>query len=212
MGFLPSPSEILAAWGYGAVLALAAFQAIPLAGMAVPMSALLVLGGIGAAQGMFEAPSLIAAAAVGAILGDGVSFGLGTRGRHLFREGNRWFDPAHLAKGKAFFARHGDKSIFLGRVVGPVRGIVPFVAGLSAMSWRSFLVWNVVSGLVWAALHVMAGYLLGDTAQRLGTWVGRVGLILVPVAALTFLAWRTRRRGRPIAARRTPLSPPGPQH
>ncbi|MEK0084876.1 DedA family protein [Benzoatithermus flavus] len=195
MSFLPPPSELLGTWGYAAVLALATAQAIPLAGVVVPMSALLVLAGIGASQGMFEVGSLIGFAAVGAILGDGLSYGLGTRGRHLFRPGSRWLDPVHLAKGQAFFARHGDKSIFIGRVIGPIRGIVPFVAGLSAMSWRTFLLWNVVSGIVWAMLHVLAGYLLGDTAQRLGAWTGRAGLALLPLAAFGGLIWLLRRRG-----------------
>jgi undecaprenyl-diphosphatase len=206
LDFLPSPNELLASWGYGAVLGLAAFQAIPLAGLSVPMSALLVLAGIGASQGVFDLASLIAAAAVGAILGDAFSFFLGARGRHLFRPGRRWFDPAHLEKGRAFFDRHGDKSIFFGRVIGPVRGIVPFVAGLSAMGWRAFLVWNVVSGVVWAALHVLLGYLLGDTAQRLGAWTAPV---LIPVAVVVGLVLVLRRRRGSILASEQTLSPPG---
>jgi membrane protein DedA with SNARE-associated domain len=119
------------------------------------------------ASGVLEVGGLIWFAAVGAVLGDGLSYYLGTKGKRLFRPGGRWLDPAHLAKGEAFFRRHGSKSVFLGRFMGPIRGIIPFIAGLSAMDRRAFLLWNVLSGVLWATVHVLAGYFLGDAAHRL---------------------------------------------
>jgi membrane protein DedA with SNARE-associated domain len=196
---LPPALQHLGPLGYGAVLLLAAAQTLPVAGLFVPGSALLVLAGIAAAQGMLGVGKLIGFAAAGAILGDGLSFWLGAQGKRLFHPDSRWFDPARLAQGRTFFRRHGNKSVFLGRVVGPIRGIVPLVAGLAGMDRRVFLIWNVVSGLVWATAHVLTGYLLGDTARRLGTWTTQAALILLPLVVLGSLIWslaRARRRAR----------------
>jgi membrane protein DedA with SNARE-associated domain len=70
-----------------------------------------------------------------------------------------------LQRGEAFFRRHGNKSVFLGRFMGPIRGIIPFIAGLLAMDKRAFLLWNVLSGVLWATAHVLAGYFLGNAAH-----------------------------------------------
>src|SRR3954467_4538368 len=110
--------EHLGMWGYWIVLLLAAAEAVPIAGVFVPGSSLIVLAGVAAAHGILEVGDLIWFSAAGAVLGDGVSYYLGVRGKDLFRPGSRWLDPEHLEKGKAFFARHGNKSVFLGRYRG----------------------------------------------------------------------------------------------
>src|SRR3954468_11571098 len=192
--------EHLGMWGYWIVLLLAAAEAVPIAGVFVPGSSLIVLAGVAAAHGVLEVGDLIWFSAAGAVLGDGVSYYLGVRGKDLFRPGSRWLDPEHLEKGKAFFARHGNKSVFLGRFVGPIRGIIPFIAGLSAMNKRAFLLWNVLSGVLWAAAHVLAGYFLGDAAQRLGAWTTRAGLFLLALAALGGMLWVLVRTSGPVLA------------
>jgi membrane protein DedA with SNARE-associated domain/membrane-associated phospholipid phosphatase len=197
--FLPA-LEHLGVWGYWIVFLLAAAEAVPIAGVFVPGASRIVLAGGAAAHGILEVGDLIWFAAAGAVLGDGLSYYLGVRGKHLFRPGSRWLNPEYLAKGEAFFRRHGDKSVFLGRFVGPIRGIVPFVAGLAAMDKRTFLLWNVLSGVLWAAAHVLAGYLLGNTAQRLGVWTTRAGLFLLALAALGGLLWFLVRASGPVLA------------
>src|SRR3954452_16689070 len=181
--FLPALQH-LGMWGYWIVLLAALAEAAPVAGVFVPGSAIVVLAGIGAAHRILDVGDLIWFAALGAVLGDGLSYYLGAKGKHLFRPGNRWLDPALLDKGNAFFRRHGNKSVFLGRFVPPIRGIIPFVAGLSGMDKRAFLLWNILSGVLWGASHIMTGYLLGDAAQRLGVWTTRAGLFLLGLAAL----------------------------
>jgi undecaprenyl-diphosphatase len=164
--FLPT-LEHPGMWGYWLVLLLAAAEAVPVAVAFVPGASLIVLAGVVAASGALEVGDLIWFAAIGAVLSDGLSYHLGARVKRLFRPSARWLDPACLAKGEAFFRRHGNKSVFLGRFMGPIRGVTPFIAGLSAMDKRAFLLWNVLSGVLWAAVHVLAGYFLGDAAQRL---------------------------------------------
>jgi membrane protein DedA with SNARE-associated domain len=192
--------EHLGIWGYWIVLLLAAAEAVPFAGVFVPGASLIVLAGAAAAHGVLDAGDLIWFSAVGAILGDGLSYYLGVRGKDLFRPGSRWFDPDHLEKGKAFFAKHGNKSVFLGRFVGPIRGVIPFIAGLAAMDRRAFLLWNVLSGVLWAAAHVLAGYFLGNAVQRLGAWTTRASLFLLAIAALAGLLWFIIRASGPVLA------------
>lgn len=197
--FLPA-LEHLGTWGYWLVLLLALAEAVPIAGVFVPGSSLIVLAGAAAAHGVLEVGDLIWFAAAGATLGDGLSYWLGARGKRLFHAGSRWFTPEHLTRGEAFFQRHGDKSVFLGRFVGPIRGIVPFVAGLSAMDKRAFLLWNLLSGVIWAAAHVLAGYFLGNAAQRLGAWSTRAALFLLALAVLAGLLWFVIRVSAPVLA------------
>ena len=197
--FLPALDH-LGMWGYWIILLLAAAEAVPIAGVFVPGASLIVLAGAAAAHGVLEVADLIWFAAAGAVLGDGVSYYLGVRAKDLFRPGGRLLNPEYLEKGKAFFARHGNKSVFLGRFVGPIRGVIPFIAGLSAMDKGTFLLWNVLSGVLWAVAHVLAGYFLGDAAQRLGAWTTRAGLFLLALAALGGVLWVLVRASGPVLA------------
>jgi len=111
---------------------------------------LFALGGlIGAAELAFW--PLWVAAALGAILGDWVSFWLG---RHYGPAIARFWPlsryPEMLPRGHAFFAKWGIAGIFMGRFFGPLRAVVPLVAGICAMPGRHFQLANIGSGLVWA--------------------------------------------------------------
>ena len=83
---------------------------------------------------------------VGAILGDGLSFYLGQRGTQLVRPESKLFTASRMQKAFQFFQRHGGKSVFFGRFVGPMRAVIPFIAGMSRMNMREFLLWNMSSG------------------------------------------------------------------
>ncbi len=90
-------------------------------------------------------------AIAGAIIGDGLSYWLGHHFEYLTARW-RWFrlHPDHLQKGIRFFEKYGDLSVALGRFFGPIRAIVPLVAGLMHMPPRRFYLANVLSALVWA--------------------------------------------------------------
>ncbi len=104
---------------------------------------------------------------VGAVLGDAVSFYFGRIFKH--RIPNIWpFNrkPEWLEQGQNFFDQHGGKSIFIGRFVGPVRPIIPMVAGMLAMPSGRFIIVNLVSAVGWAICYVIPGYIIG-AAMRL---------------------------------------------
>ena len=142
--FLPA-IEHLGALGYWLVLLISLLESLAFIGVIIPGSALVVAAGFMAAHGYFDIGDLIWFAAIGAILGDGISYYLGTKGTKFFRNENKILKLSHLDRGKHFFKKHGNKSVFLGRFIGSVRPIIPFIAGLSKMDKKAFFFWNIAS-------------------------------------------------------------------
>ena len=110
---------------------------------------------------------MLAAAFTGAVCGDLISFRLGLweKGRVL----NRWplsQHPEWVQRGQRFFARYGAYSVFIGRFFGPVRPIIPLIAGMMRMPSGTFLKANLASALLWAPAYTLPGYWLGHTWQQ----------------------------------------------
>jgi len=168
----------LGLWGYWLVLLVSFLESLVLAGEIVPGAVLVVFAGFLSAQGFLDIGNLILFAAIGAILGDGLSFYLGAKGTHFFRGENKFLKSAHLERGESFFYKHGSKSIFLGRFIGPLRPIIPFVAGLSKMDKKKFMFWNIVSAFLWSAFHLLLGFFFGSALAVIETWTTRVGYII----------------------------------
>ena len=140
------------AWAAPVIFVLAFGESLALVSLLFP--ATVVLFGIGALVGAggLEFWPLWAAAAIGAALGDSVSYWLGARyGQAIFRLWPLSRHPELLPRGMAFFGRWGAASVFLGRFFGPLRASVPLVAGICAMPRLPFQLANWTSALVWAA-------------------------------------------------------------
>lgn len=181
INFLLPKIEHLHMAGYWLLLLVALFESLVAVGLILPGSTLVVFMGALAARGYWDLADLIWFATVGAILGDGISYLLGKRGKILFAENSRLFKQSYLEKGEEFFNKHGGKSVFLGRFFGPLRAVIPFIAGISRMSPRQFYFWNILSAVAWASSHLIAGYLLGNAWNMVEVWSGRVGLFLATV-------------------------------
>ncbi|WP_166251851.1 bifunctional DedA family/phosphatase PAP2 family protein [Marinobacter salicampi] len=167
---MPEWIQALSAWlsqnpGWLAVaLVLIAFiESLALAGLVVPGVALLFAAAALAGKTSMPVMEALAWAGLGAVLGDNVSFWLGRhfRGRlHLIWPVSRY--PGVMIRGEHFFAQHGGKSVVLGRFVGPIRPVIPLVAGAFDMDGRRFLAFNLASALAWAPVYVLPGYLVGS--------------------------------------------------
>lgn len=188
----------LGVFGYWVVLIFAFLESLAFVGIVVPGAVVVVFAGVLSAQGYLDLGDLIWFAAIGAILGDALSYYLGSRGKYLFRPESRFFKLSHLERGEQFFKRHGGKSIFLGRFIGPLRPIVPFIAGLSKMRMRTFLVWNITSGFLWAAAHILLGYAFGNALGIVEVWSSRIGLFAFGTAVFVFVAWYGLSRSGPF--------------
>ena len=146
------------AWAAPLCFALAFGESLFFLSLVLPATALLLAAGamIGA-SGIGFWPIWLAAA-LGAALGDCVSYWIGHRfsgSVHKMWPLSR--SPGLLLRGKAFFARWGTASIFIGRFFGPLRATIPLVAGLCAMPGARFQVANAASALVWAGVMLAPG-------------------------------------------------------
>ncbi|CAB3748461.1 cytochrome O ubiquinol oxidase [Burkholderia sp. MSh2] len=188
------------------VFVAACAEAIALIGTVVPAGAVMFAAGALIGAGALDAWTTIGVAAVGAVIGDGISYELGRHYGGVIR--NAWARfgyAAAYAHGEEFVLRHGMKSIVLARFLAPVRAVVPVVVGCAALPRRSFYPVNLISALVWAPVHVAPGILFGASAALAAAISVRVAVILLVVAALVALVWIgvrvALRRGWPLLRR-----------
>lgn len=134
-------------------------------GFFLPGDSLLVTAGLFAAKGELNIAYLIILCVLGAILGDSVGFTFGKKtGPMLFKkEDSRFLKKSHIEKAKAFYDKHGGKTIILARFMPFIRTFAPIVAGAADMHYPSFLSFNVIGGLVWGTLMPILGYTLGKS-------------------------------------------------
>ena len=133
---------------------------------------------------------------VAAILGDTVNYQIGHFvGPRVFTAGHsRWFKREHLDQTHEFFERYGGKTIIIARFVPIVRTFAPFVAGVGAMTYWRFLLYNVVGALLWVGIVTYAGYFFGNFPIVKDNF----SLVIIAIVVLSILpaAWEVlRRRG-----------------
>lgn len=169
-------------------------EAIPVVGAIVPGSAIVI--GVGALIGLGQLPlwPMLAAAVLGAIVGDGLSYWFGHRYKNQalgIWPMSRY--PDMIAKSEQFFERHGAKSVVIGRFTPVVRAFVPLIAGISGMTPGRFYAANVASALAWAPVHMLPGAAVGASLGVLGAASGRTLTLLAALAiAGIVLAWLIR--------------------
>ena len=172
-------SEGLGSWTYLLVAVLAFLETGAFVGLVAPGEFTVILGGAVAGQGDISLPLIIAITWISAFLGDSVSFMLGSRlGRgFLVRHGERVrITDERLLQVEGYFQRHGGKTILIGRFIGLVRALAPFIAGTSRMRYSAFAPYSVLGTGLWAITFVLIGYFASQSLDRVTEIVG-TGLI-----------------------------------
>ena len=165
-------------------------------GVPLPGETALVTAAAYAALGRLNIAFVIAAAAAGAIVGDNAGYWVGREGGvALVRRYGRHvgLDEGKLERAHAFFERHGAKTVFIGRFVALLRSWAAALAGVGCMPYGTFMLYNALGGIVWAALFGALGYAFGRNMPRLEHYVGQVSLALVLLAALGVLVFLVMR-------------------
>jgi membrane-associated protein len=191
-------SETLGPWTYALVGGLAFLETGAFVGLIAPGETAVVLGGVVAAQGQVELGLILVLVWLAAAAGDLASFLLGRRlGRpFLVSRGPRiGVTPPRLERVDRFFDRHGPKAILVGRFVGIVRAVAPFLAGASGLRLRDFLPWSLLGTAAWAATFTLVGYVFHRSFSQAADLVTHGALALAVVAGVA-LAWRTHRMQR----------------
>ena len=131
-----------------------------LVGFFLPGDSLLVTLGIVAWQAHWDIVTMMLVLMAAAIIGDTVGYWFGAKaGPALFnRPNSRWFKRDHLLAAKAFFHRHGGKTIIIARFMPFARTFVPVVAGAAKMNYRWFFMYNVIGGVLWISSMLLFGY------------------------------------------------------
>ncbi len=170
-------------------------ESLLIVGLVVPGTVLMF--GIGAlvGAGVLNVWETILWAFVGAVVGDAVSFWVGFHYKHYLQRlwpFSRY--PHILQQGTKFFKKHGGKSVLFGRFVGPVRPIIPAVAGMMGMDPRRFFLVNVLSAAIWAPAYLMPGMVFGASFELASEVAGRLAILIVVLVAIAYIIfWLLRK-------------------
>lgn len=154
-------SSALGKWTYVLVTAFAFLETGAFVGLVVPGETLVVLGGAIAGQGEISVTLLIALVWTAAFLGDSVSYMIGVKlGRDfVIKHGPRVrITHERFAQVEDYFERHGGKTILIGRFIGLVRALAPFIAGSSGMKYSRMAPFSILGTGIWATFFILLGY------------------------------------------------------
>jgi len=177
---------------------LAFVESAPFIGVFIPGASLISIGGFLSYQGYISAWDIIFFSTLGAILGDFFSYSLGRWGGDWIKN-KKIINYGILRHGEIFFEEHGNKSVFWGRFFGPIRAIIPFIAGLSKMKQGSFIFWNISSAISWAMLNVSLGYFSGSLIISIfKKWSSGLSLIFVMFSIIATIYWFIKKKNQSI--------------
>jgi len=137
-------------------------------GFFLPGDSLLVTAGILAAAGQLSVAGLLSLVTLCAILGDQLNYFVGRRaGQALYsRPDSLFFKKKHLERAHEFYERNGVKTIIIARFIPIVRTFCPAVAGAARMTYRTYLTFDIVGGVLWVFTTVLGGFFLGRSVPN----------------------------------------------
>ena len=155
-------------------------------GFFLPGDSLLFTAGFLASQDILNIWVLVPVFFIAAVVGDSVGYSFGRRvGRRIFnREDSVFFHKKHIDRAEKFYEKHGKKTIIIARFVPIVRTFAPIVAGIGKMDYSTFLVYNIIGGVLWAIGLTLAGYILGAIIPNLDKYLHIVVGIIIVVSLL----------------------------
>jgi membrane protein DedA with SNARE-associated domain len=188
-------------WGFAFVFLVAMLESLVLIGILLP--GIVIIFGVGAliGLGVLELLPIWVAASLGAFAGDALSYALGRRFRdHLMDIWPFSRYPLLMERGRGFFTAHGAKSVVAGRFIGPLRPIIPAVAGTMGMAPGRFLVVDIPACITWAPAFLLPGMLFGASLEVASEYTGRLTvLLIILLVVLWFTWWLSRLVYEPLA-------------
>jgi undecaprenyl-diphosphatase len=205
---LPEPVKVLedisgalGKWTYVLVTALAFLETGAFIGLVAPGEAAVIVGGVVAGQGEIDIRLLIGLVWFAAFAGDSVSFYLGHRlGREfMVKHGPRFkITEPRLEQVEKYMQVHGGKTILVGRFIGLVRALAPFIAGSSKMPYRRFVPYDIIGSGLWATFFCLLGYVFSNNLEAVIQWAERGVLIFGWfVGTIVLIVYLVRRFRKP---------------
>ncbi|MDA8374627.1 MAG: DedA family protein [Actinomycetota bacterium] len=198
-------NTLLSLHGVVALVAIFIFPALESSvflGFVFPGETAVLLGGVLAYEHRIPLAAAMVAAMAGAIIGDTVGYWVGREfGRRILdSRSGRLIKKEHVRTAEDFIARRGGFGVFLGRFAAALRAIVPGLAGMSGMRYRTFVIFNILGGVAWAVTFTMAGYLAGASFRTVESVAGKAGYALAAVLVLGIVAVVLFKRRRSAGA------------
>lgn len=185
---LEDVANTLGEWTYLLVGVFAFAETGAFVGLVVPGETAMIIGGAVAGQGAIDVYILIAIAWFAAWAGDSVSYLIGRRlGRgFVLRHGPRFgIDRERFEQIEDYFSRHGGKTIFIGRFIGVVRALAPFIAGSSGMRYGAFVPYSILGTGIWSSSNILIGYVFSRSISTAAEYAERGALLLAALIVVT---------------------------
>ncbi|MBI3448967.1 MAG: VTT domain-containing protein [Acidobacteria bacterium] len=191
--------ELIRWGGYVGLFGIVFAETGLLVGFFLPGDSLLVTAGLFAATGELDITLLVLSLCVAAIVGDAVGYAIGWRsGQALYnRKESFFFRREHLVRTRAFYEKHGGKTIIIARFMPIVRTFAPVVAGVGGMTYRRFATFNVVGAILWVVSMTMTGYLLARAVPNIDRHIHIVVAVVIALSLLPGLIAYLRERRVP---------------
>jgi membrane protein DedA with SNARE-associated domain/membrane-associated phospholipid phosphatase len=195
-GALTTWLHLHAEWGGVAAFVVALAESLALIGTIIPGSVTMTAIGVLVGSGILPLYSTLLFAISGAVFGDSLSYAGGFYFKQRIQR--MWpfrTHPQWLEHGKRFFERHGGTSVFLGRFIGPIRAMIPVIAGMLHMPPSRFFPVDILAAACWAPVYLLPGYLVGLASTALPADIATKLILLVMGLLVLFwlLAWIIKR-------------------
>ncbi|MFA6519752.1 MAG: VTT domain-containing protein [Candidatus Paceibacterota bacterium] len=160
-----------------------------LIGIFLPGDSLLFAAGLLAAGGFLSLVPLALVVTVSAILGDSVGYWFGANvGVNFFkRKDSFFFRQEYLKRTELFYQKYGGRAVVLARFVPIVRTIAPILAGIGSMTYKEFLRYNILGGLLWGIGMTSLGYSLGSVLPNSEHYILPISLVIIALSFLPIL-------------------------
>jgi membrane protein DedA with SNARE-associated domain len=194
--------DAVGVWLYVIAGALCFAEAAILVGMVLPGETALLVAGVFAQRGELDLWVMIAVAFGCAVGGDSTGFEFGKKFGPPLRRSRlgQWVGEPRWVMVDNFLHTHGGKAVLLGRLTAIFRALVPSMAGMSGMRYRTFITWNVIGGAIWAPGCVLLGYAFSKSLDVIGQTLTWAPFALIALVVLFYLGLHLRKRRRKRAA------------
>ena len=196
------PRDLIVTFGTIGLFAIVFAESGLFFGFFLPGDSLLFTAGLFASQGTLSLPLILVGCFVAAVAGDQVGYLFGKRvGPALFRRpDSRFFRQEYVERAQRFFEKYGAKTIVLARFVPIVRTFAPILAGVGKMPYRTFVLFNVVGGLLWAVGVTLLGYALGEMIPDIDRYLLPIIALIILISFIPIgMEWLKTRRQRASA-------------
>jgi membrane-associated protein len=165
-------------------------------GFFFPGDSLLFTAGLFAHAGILPFYPLLIGCIIAAIAGDSVGYFTGFKmGPKIFnKEDSSFFKKKYLVDAQAFYEKHGKKTIVLARFIPFIRTFAPIVAGVGNMRYRTFILYNIVSGIVWPVLMLSLGYYIGSVFPKAQDYLFLITAIMIVVSIIPIIIQIKKKR------------------